>query len=84
METLWPYVDFRVYRFQDLTYLNRDLSKVIIIDTDPDHVSLQPENSVIITKWKGDPRDRELVGLNPFLECASILFCFCYCSFEVD
>ena len=52
-----------------MSYLNRDLSKVIIIETDPDHVSLQPENSIILPKWKGDPNDKGLVGLIPFLEC---------------
>jgi mitochondrial import inner membrane translocase subunit TIM50 len=53
---------------QDLSYLNRDLSKVIIIDTDPSHVKLQPENAIILPKWKGQPRDKNLVGLIPFLE----------------
>ena len=56
---------------QDLTYLNRDLSKVILIDTDPEHVSLQPENSIILPKWKGDAHDKGLVALIPFLECTS-------------
>lgn len=53
---------------QDLSYLNRDLSKVILIDTDPSHAMLQPENAIILPKWKGDPNDRELVSLIPFLE----------------
>lgn len=53
---------------QDLSYLNRDLSKVILIDTDPSHAMLQPENAIILPKWKGDPNDRELVNLIPFLE----------------
>lgn len=29
---------------------------------------LQPENAIILPKWKGDPKDRELVSLIPFLE----------------
>lgn len=53
---------------QDLSYLNRDLSKVIVIDTKAQHVRAQPENAIILPKWTGDPQDRELVGLVPFLE----------------
>ena len=53
---------------KDLSYLNRDLSKVIIVDTDPKHVRNQPENAIILPKWKGDPKDTELVSLIPFLE----------------
>lgn len=53
---------------QDLSYLNRDLSKVIIIDTNEKHVQHQPENAIVLPKWKGDSSDKELVGLIPFLE----------------
>lgn len=28
----------------------------------------QPENAIILPKWKGDPKDNELVSLVPFLE----------------
>lgn len=53
---------------KDLSYLNRDLSKVILIDTNPAHAKLQPENAIILPKWTGQPRDKNLVGLIPFLE----------------
>lgn len=53
---------------QDLAYLNRDLSKVILIDTNPQHVRAQPENAIVLPKWTGDPKDTELVSLIPFLE----------------
>ncbi|KAL2270725.1 hypothetical protein VTJ83DRAFT_96 [Remersonia thermophila] len=53
---------------KDLSYLNRDLSKVIIIDTNPAHVRAQPENAIILPKWTGDAKDAELVSLVPFLE----------------
>ncbi|EER43027.1 import inner membrane translocase subunit tim-50 [Histoplasma capsulatum H143] len=53
---------------KDLSYLNRDLSKVIMIDTHAPHAKRQPENAIILEKWKGDPRDKELVALIPFLE----------------
>jgi hypothetical protein len=54
---------------QDLSHLNRDLSKVIILDTNPDCVSLQPENAIILPKWKGDVNDKGLIALLPLLEC---------------
>ncbi|KAJ5628967.1 Mitochondrial import inner membrane translocase subunit tim50 [Penicillium lividum] len=53
---------------KDLSYLNRDLSKVILIDTKEEHARLQPENAVILDKWTGDPKDKTLVALIPFLE----------------
>lgn len=55
---------------KDLNYLNRDLSKVIILDAHPEHVSLQPNNAIVLPKWDGDPRDKGLVAMIPFLECA--------------
>ncbi|KAJ5921361.1 Mitochondrial import inner membrane translocase subunit tim50 [Penicillium verhagenii] len=53
---------------KDLSYLNRDLSKVILLDTKEEHARLQPENAVILDKWTGDPKDKTLVALIPFLE----------------
>jgi import inner membrane translocase subunit TIM50 len=55
-------------RKQDLSYLNRDLSKVILLDTVAGHAREQPENSIILKKWEGDAKDKELVSLIPFLE----------------
>ncbi|OIW23763.1 NIF-domain-containing protein [Coniochaeta ligniaria NRRL 30616] len=70
---MWPlfreatkYKDGEIIK--DLSYLNRDLSKVIIIDTDPRHVRDQPENAIVLPKWTGDAKDTELVSLIPFLE----------------
>lgn len=48
--------------------MNRDLSKVILIDTVEGHAKEQPENAIILPKWKGDPKDKSLVALIPFLE----------------
>lgn len=48
--------------------MNRDLSKVILLDTVDHHAELQPENAIILPKWTGDPQDKELVSLIPFLE----------------
>ncbi|KAF2748339.1 NIF-domain-containing protein [Sporormia fimetaria CBS 119925] len=58
---------------KDLSCLNRDLSKTIIIDTDPSHVKLQPENAILLPKWKGDPKDKGLVALIPFLEYVAMM-----------
>ncbi|KAH7334979.1 HAD-like protein [Rhizoctonia solani] len=60
---------------KDLNYLNRDLSKVIAIDTDPLKYSENPDNAVIIPKWRADGSSGEpsgLVGLIPFLESIAI------------
>ena len=48
--------------------MNRDLKKVLIIDTDPHHVKNQPENAIVLPKWNGDPKDQTLIQLIPFLE----------------
>ncbi|KAF2090369.1 HAD-like protein, partial [Saccharata proteae CBS 121410] len=53
---------------KDLSYLNRDLSKTILIDTKPEHAKNQPENAIILPKWDGKPGDKGLVSLIPFLE----------------
>ncbi|WPH01272.1 Hypothetical protein R9X50_00411000 [Acrodontium crateriforme] len=56
---------------KDLSYLNRPLDKTIIIDTHAPHVKNQPENAIILPKWRGeakDPHAKDLVALIPFLE----------------
>lgn len=57
---------------KDLNALNRDLSKVIILDTDPEHFALNPENGVLIKKWDGNKNDRELMKMLEFLEAVGI------------
>ncbi|KAG6829171.1 hypothetical protein H0H92_005426 [Tricholoma furcatifolium] len=57
---------------KDLSYLNRDLSKVISLDTTPEHVSTHPENAIVIPKWNGDPKDTGLIAMIPFLESIAI------------
>jgi import inner membrane translocase subunit TIM50 len=59
---------------KDLSYLNRDLSKVIAIDTVASKYSANPDNAIIVPKWRADGSSGEaggLVGLIPFLECTS-------------
>ncbi|CAD6564449.1 MAG: mitochondrial inner membrane protein required for protein import [Tremellales sp. Tagirdzhanova-0007] len=57
---------------KDLSYLNRDLSKVILLDTNAEHAALQPENSIIVQPWEGKGDDKGLVQLIPFLESIGI------------
>lgn len=53
---------------KDLSYLNRDLKKVVMVDADPHAVKNQPDNAIILPKWNGDPKDTTLIDLIPFLE----------------
>jgi mitochondrial import inner membrane translocase subunit TIM50 len=53
-----------------LSYLNRDLSRVVTVDTNAERYSLNRENAIILPKWNGDPQDKGLIGIIPFLECA--------------
>ncbi|GBE80843.1 Mitochondrial import inner membrane translocase subunit TIM50 [Sparassis crispa] len=76
------YISYRLFRdatrsingqpIKDLTYLNRDLSKVILLDAHPEHISAQPENAVVIPKWTGEVRDKGLIAMIPFLESIAI------------
>lgn len=76
------YINYKLFReatrsingkiVKDLSYLNRDLSKVISLDTSADHTSTHPENAIILPKWKGDPRDHGLIAMIPFLESIAI------------
>lgn len=52
---------------KDLSLLNRDLKKTILVDTDPECWALQPDNAIPMKPWDGKPDDK-LVQLIPFLE----------------
>mmetsp|Transcript_524 Transcript_524/g.1045 ORF Transcript_524/g.1045 Transcript_524/m.1045 type:complete len:385 (-) Transcript_524:289-1443(-) len=53
---------------KDLSYLNRDLRHVVIVDTNPVSYSYQPLNAIGIKPWHDDLDDAELLNLVPFLE----------------
>ncbi|WFD07504.1 mitochondrial inner membrane protein required for protein import [Malassezia vespertilionis] len=57
---------------KDISHLNRDPRKVIILDINPEHAALQPENAIIMDPWKGNKDDRELLALVPFLDAIGI------------
>ncbi len=44
-----------------------------MLDTNPEHAALQPENAIIIKPWEGKGEgkggDKGLVDMIPFLEC---------------
>lgn len=54
---------------KDLTYMNRDLKKIIVIDWDENAFQLQPRNALHrLKKWNGDENDTDLVFLASFLK----------------
>ncbi|CAD8095006.1 unnamed protein product [Paramecium sonneborni] len=60
---------------KDLSILNKNLSKVIIVDNMPENFQLQPENGIYIQSWFGDVKDRALKDLQPLLEQIVIKKC---------
>ncbi|KAG6382185.1 HAD-like domain-containing protein [Boletus reticuloceps] len=85
LEKLDPYNYFITYKLfreatrsvdgkivKDLSYLNRDLSKVILLDAHEEHISAHPENSIVMPKWTGTSGDKGLVAMIPFLESIAI------------
>src|ERR1700761_5664964 len=58
---------------KDLSYLNRPLSRTILVDTKASHAKAQPENAIILKPWSGDASDRELLSLIPFLEYVAVM-----------
>jgi mitochondrial import inner membrane translocase subunit TIM50 len=54
---------------KDMTYMNRDLDKIILIDWDEHSYELQPRNALHrLKKWEGDDKDTDLVYLASFLK----------------
>ena len=75
------YIHYRLFRestryrngkhIKDLSCLNRDLSRVILIDWNAHAASMQPRNAFIINRWRGEDSDRELIDLAAFLRSKS-------------
>ena len=62
---------------KDLSYMNRDLSKIIVIDCDDKAYQLQPRNALHrLKKWDGNDDDTDLVYLASFLKCKILLLSF--------
>ncbi|KAG0665447.1 mitochondrial inner membrane protein required for protein import [Maudiozyma exigua] len=77
LDPLHAFISYNLYKehcvykeghhIKDLSKLNRDVNKVIIIDTDPNNYQLQPENAIPMKPWDGTADDK-LISLIPFLE----------------
>ncbi|SMN21223.1 similar to Saccharomyces cerevisiae YPL063W TIM50 Essential component of the Translocase of the Inner Mitochondrial membrane (TIM23 complex) [Maudiozyma saulgeensis] len=77
LDPLHAFISYNLYKehcvykegehIKDLSKLNRDVNKVIIIDTDPTNYKLQPENAIPMKPWDGKADDK-LINLIPFLE----------------
>lgn len=53
---------------KDLSYINRPMKEVIYVDFTDEAVHYQKENCILISEFKGDTEDRDLIDLIPFLE----------------
>lgn len=72
------YIMYRLYRdatryvnghhTKDLSAINRDLRKVILIDWNSNAVALNRPNALLLKKWEGDNTDRQLIGLAQLLQ----------------
>lgn len=62
------------HHVKNLDCINRDLSKVIVVDWNPDSVKLHPNNALVIPRWKGQDTDRTLVDLAAFLQSEYLSF----------
>lgn len=60
--------DGTVQKVKDLSVLNRDLSKVIVVDDDAQSIQMCKDNAIRITPWEGDPSDTSLVDLVSLLQ----------------
>ncbi|CCE64704.1 hypothetical protein TPHA_0I02000 [Tetrapisispora phaffii CBS 4417] len=77
LDPIHAFVSYNLYKehcvykegthIKDLSKLNRDLDKVLIIDCDPNNYKFQPENAIPVKPWNGQADD-ELLKLIPFLE----------------
>ncbi|XP_029637914.1 mitochondrial import inner membrane translocase subunit TIM50 isoform X2 [Octopus sinensis] len=76
------FIMYRLYRdatrymeghhVKDLSCLNRDLSKVIIVDWNEEATKLQSQNRFLLKRWTGDDNDRTLIDLANFLRTLSM------------
>lgn len=60
---LWAYV-----YLQDISCLNRDPARVVVVDCKKEAFRLQPYNGVALRPWDGNSDDRVLLDLSAFLK----------------
>ncbi|KAJ1723802.1 mitochondrial inner membrane protein required for protein import [Coemansia erecta] len=80
MERLDPleYAPYRLYKdhmrnidgknYKDLSTINRDMSKVIMIDVSEDAFTMQPDNGLLARPFTGQPGDNWIGQMTEFLE----------------
>lgn len=56
------------HHVKSLNNLNRDLSKIIVVDWDANNVQFNPQNLLKIKRWNGNNDDLSLVDLSTFLK----------------
>lgn len=71
-------ISYRLYResctdfsgcfVKDLSKLNRDIDKIIIIDNSSVAYLLQPSNAIAIESWYDDPTDTQLIEIEKLLD----------------
>uniref|UniRef100_A0A3P8WDR2 Mitochondrial import inner membrane translocase subunit TIM50 n=1 Tax=Cynoglossus semilaevis TaxID=244447 RepID=A0A3P8WDR2_CYNSE len=60
------------HHVKDVSCLNRDTSKVIVVDCKREAFSLQPFNGMALIKWDGNSEDRTLYDLANFLKAIAL------------
>ncbi|KAJ8280696.1 hypothetical protein GJAV_G00057880 [Gymnothorax javanicus] len=60
------------HHVKDVSCLNRDTSKVIVVDCKREAFSLQPFNGMALRKWDGNSDDRTLYDLANFLKTIAL------------
>ncbi|KAG7257222.1 hypothetical protein CRUP_027299 [Coryphaenoides rupestris] len=60
------------HHVKDVSCLNRDTSKVILVDCKRESFSLQPFNGLALRKWDGNSDDRTLYDLANFLKTVAL------------
>ncbi|KAK6644091.1 Mitochondrial import inner membrane translocase subunit TIM50-C [Polyplax serrata] len=60
------------HHVKDLSCLNRDLKKVIVVDWNPDSVKFHKSNTILVPRWKGNDDDLMLVDLAAFLRTIAL------------
>ncbi|XP_030762474.1 mitochondrial import inner membrane translocase subunit TIM50-C-like [Sitophilus oryzae] len=56
------------HHVKNLDRLNRDLSKVIVVDWNTQSVKFHPDNHFVIDRWNGNDEDKILIELTDFLK----------------
>lgn len=60
------------HHVKDVSCLNRDTSKVIVVDCKREAFQLQPFNGLALRKWDGNSEDRTLYDLANFLKAIAL------------